>query len=76
MRFLFNGFGVGVSIRNMCSFVGYLYVRYSGLITSIGEERANLSASAYLKLCGFCSERLPLPLGTWDGLCYIYCGTS
>ena len=28
--------------------VGYLYVRGSGLITSVVEERANLSAIAYL----------------------------
>ena len=35
-------------------FVVYLYVSGSGPITSVGEERANLSADVYLKLCGFC----------------------
>ena len=35
--------------------------------TSVGEERANLSAI----VCGFCSERFPLPLGAWDGLRYF-----
>ena len=45
--------GVGVSCR---------------IITSVCEERANLSAIVYLKLCGFCSERLPFPLSAWDGL--------
>ena len=30
------------------SFVGYLYVSGSGLITSVEEERANLSAIVYL----------------------------
>ena len=46
-------FGVGVSCRNLYSFVVYLYVNGSGSITSVGEERANLSAVVYLSLCGF-----------------------
>ena len=37
-------FGVDVSCRNLYSFVVYLYVNGSGSITSVGEERANLSA--------------------------------
>ena len=41
---LLNVFGVGVSCRNLYSFVVYLYVNGSGSITSVGEERANLSA--------------------------------
>ena len=42
-------FGVGVSCRILYSIVGYLYVfSYSGLITSVGGERANLSAGVYL----------------------------
>ena len=41
-------FGVGVSCPILCSFVGYLYVSNSRLITSVGEERANLSAIVYL----------------------------
>ena len=51
-------------------FIGYLYVSCSGSITSVGEERANLSTIVYLcmYLCGFCSEGFPLPLGAWDGL--------
>ena len=54
------------------SFVGYLYVSCSGSVTSAGEERANFSAIAYLKLCGFCSERFPLLLGAFDGLhCFL-----
>ena len=43
-----NVFGVGVSCRNLYSFVVYLYVNGSGSITSVGEERANLSAVVYL----------------------------
>ena len=35
--------GVGVSCRISYSIVGYLYVSFNGLITSVGEERALLS---------------------------------
>ena len=55
----------------MYPFVVYLYVNGRGSITSVGEERANLSAVVYLLLCGFCLERFPLPLGAWDGLRYF-----
>ena len=41
-------FGEGVSCRNLYSSVGNLYVSGSGTITSVGEERANLSAIVYL----------------------------
>ena len=41
-------FGVGVSCRNFYSFVVYLYVSCSGSITSVGEDRTNLSAVVYL----------------------------
>ena len=40
--------GVGVSCRKLYYFVVYLYVNDSGSITSVGEERANLSAVVYL----------------------------
>ena len=71
MYILLNVFGGGVSCRNLYSFVVYLYVSGNGLITSVGEERANVSAVVYLSLCGFCLERFPLPLGAWDGLRYF-----
>ena len=45
---LFHVFGVGVSCRTLYSFVVYLYVNGSGSITSVGEERANLSDVVYL----------------------------
>ena len=48
MWFLLNVFGVGVSCRKLYSFVVHLYVNGSGSITSVGEERANLSAVVYL----------------------------
>ena len=57
--------------RKLYSFVVYLCVNDSGSITSVGEERANLSAVVYLYLCGFCLDRFPLPLGAWDGLRYF-----
>ena len=41
-------FEVGVSCGNRYYFVVYLYVNGSGSITSVGEERANLSAVVYL----------------------------
>ena len=41
-------FGVGVSCRILYSFFVYLYVSGSGSITSVGEERAILSAVVYL----------------------------
>ena len=46
--FLLNVFGVGVSCRKLYYFVVYLYVNGSGSITSVGEERAYLSAVVYL----------------------------
>ena len=48
MLFLLDAFGVGVSYRNLYYFVVYLCVNGSGSITSVGEERANLSAVVYL----------------------------
>ena len=71
MLFLINDFGVGVSFRNLNYFVVYLYLNGSGSISSVGEERANLSAVVNLLLCGFCLERFPLPLGAWDWLRYF-----
>ena len=37
-----------MSCRGLCSFVFCLYINGSGSITSVGEERANLSAVVYL----------------------------
>ena len=64
-------FGVGVSGRILYSIVSYLYVSCTGSFTSVGKERAYLSAIVYLYLCGFCLERFPLPLGAWNGLRYF-----
>ena len=52
---------------NVYSFVVYLYVTGSGSISSVGEERANLSAVVmWFLFWGF-----PLPIGAWDGLRYF-----
>ena len=48
VKFLLNVVGVGVSCRNLYFFVVYLYVNGSVSITSVGEERPNLSAVVYL----------------------------
>ena len=57
-------FGVGVSCRILSSIVSYMYVSCNGSITSVGEERINLSAIMY-------SERFPLPLGAWNWMRYF-----
>ena len=41
-------FGVGVLCRILYFRVGYLYESCSGLTTSVGEERANVSDIVYL----------------------------
>ena len=45
---MFFGVLVGVSCSNLYSVVVYLYVSGNGSITSVGEERANLSSDVYL----------------------------
>ena len=41
------------------------------IIAAIPSVNVTLSGVVYLKLCGFCLERFPLPLGAWDGLRYF-----
>ena len=50
-------------------FVGYLYISGSGSFTSVGEERANLSA--IVVIMWFLLERFTLLLGAWNGLHYF-----
>ena len=47
-----------------------LNVVFSGLITSVGEERADCSTIEYL-FCGICSEGFPFPLGALNRLCHL-----
>ena len=46
-----------------------------GIIYSVGEKTAYLSAVVYLYLCGFCAESLLLPLSTLDWATLFYRGT-
>ena len=56
----------------LCYFVLVVFSPFSIAITSLGEERANLSAFrtfVRLTLVWFCL--FPLPLGVWDGLRFM-----
>ena len=61
---------VGVLCRISYSVINYSHISFSGLITSVGEERANCSIY-YLLLCDFCSEGFPFPLGVKGVGCLI-----
>ena len=57
---------------SVCHFVLVFFSPFSIAITSLGEERANLSAFrtfvrvVFVKVC-----RFPLPLGVWEGLRFL-----
>ena len=56
----------------MCYFVLVFFSPFSIVITSLGEERANLSAFrtfARFALVWFCL--FPLSLGIWEGLLFV-----
>ena len=56
----------------LCYFVLVFFNPLSIAITSLGEERANLSAFrtfVRLALVWFCLS--PLPLGVWEGLWFV-----
>ena len=56
----------------LCHFVLVFFSPFSIAITSLGEERANLSAfRTFVRfvLVWFC--RFPLPLGVWEGLRFV-----
>ena len=57
---------------SVCHFVLVFFSSFSIAITSLGEERANLSAFRTLVrfvLVWIC--RFPLPLGVWEGLRFV-----
>ena len=57
---------------NLCYFVLVFFSPFSIVITSLGEERANLSAFCKFvrfALVWFCL--FPLPLGVWEGLRFV-----
>ena len=53
----------------MCHFVLVFFSPFSIAITSLGEERANLSAFRTFVIVWIC--RFPLPLGVWKGLRFV-----
>ena len=67
-------FGVGLSCRILYSIDSYLYLSCSGSVTSVGEERSIYSASVYLFLCGFCSERFLSSSGFFGWAALFHCG--
>ena len=56
----------------MCHFVLVFFSPFSIAITSLREERANLSAfSTFLRFVLVWICRFPLPLGVWEGLRFV-----
>ena len=57
---------------SVCHFVLVFFSPFSIAITSIGEERANLSAfRTFVRFVLVWICRFPLPLGVWDGLRFV-----
>ena len=56
----------------MCHFVLVFFSPFSIAITSLGEERANLSAfRTFVRFVLVWICRFPLPLGVWEGLRFV-----
>ena len=56
----------------LCHFVLVFFSPFSIAITSLGEERANLSAfRAFDRFVLIWICRFPLPLGVWEGLRFV-----
>ena len=56
----------------MCHFVLVFFSPFSIAITSLGEERANVSAfRTFVRFVLVCICRFPLPLGVWEGLRFV-----
>ena len=57
---------------SMCHFVLVYFSPFSIAITSLGEERANLSAfRTFVRFVLVSICRFPLPLGVWEGLRFV-----
>ena len=57
---------------SMCHFVLVFFIPFSIAITSLGEERANLSAlRTFVRFVLVWICRFPLPLGVWEGLRFV-----
>ena len=58
----------------LCHFVLVFFSPFSIAITSLGEERANLSAfRTFVRFVLVWICRFPLPLGVWEGLRFAVC---
>ena len=56
----------------LCHFILVFFSPFSIAITSLGEERANLSAfRAFVRFVLVWICRFPLPLGVWEGLRFV-----
>ena len=56
----------------MCHFVLVFFSPFSIAITSLGEERANLSAfSTFVRFVLVWICQFPLPLDVWEGLRFV-----
>ena len=61
--------GVLFYVLTLCYFVLVFFSLFSIAITSLGEERANLSAfRTFVRFVLVWFYRFPLPLGVWKGL--------
>ena len=57
---------------SLCHFVLVFFSPFSIAITSIGEDRANLSAfHMFVRFVLVWICRFPLPLGVWEGLRFV-----
>ena len=57
---------------SMCHFVLVFFSPFSIAITSLGEERANLSAfCTFVRFVFVWICRFPFPLGVWEGLRFV-----
>ena len=57
---------------SMCHFVLVFFSPFNIAITSLGEERANLSAfRTFVRFVLVWICRFPLPLGVWEGLRFV-----
>ena len=56
----------------LVSFCSCVFSPLSTVITSLGEERANLSAfRTFVRFVLVWICRFPLPLGVWEGLLFV-----
>ena len=63
---------VFVVCLTLCHFVLVFFSPFSIAITSLGEERANLSAfRTFVRFVLVWICRFPLPLGVWEGLRFV-----